>query len=350
LAGDRVSAMGSYNEPRLGSGRVVRRPPEHERFMACGQTDVGCERESNEDCFLICTQKRHSGYFVFDGMGGQPAGEAAALISADTVRESLQCARQGDPANTILEAIETAQRVILARTVDKKLKGMGTTAVGVVISGNELALGAVGDSRAYHIKIGSVAQITSDHTLVQQLVDAGKITQSDAMVHPQSHILTRCLGSELGFAVDTKSFLIECEGNLEAPIEWILLCSDGLYGLVSDEEMAAVVTSTSAAEAASQLIDIARSRGGFDNITALIVPIRGKLIERTQGSERTRGQRWSNESDGSLEQESSFVVANSPILRSARGIRNHFWRILAIAALSAAATMVCYAIFNMRWG
>lgn len=342
--------MGSYNEPRLGSGRVVKRPVAHDRFKACGQTDTGCERESNEDCFLICKLEHLTGYFVFDGMGGQPAGEAAALISADTVRESLACARQGNPTKTIIEAIESAQRVVLARTVDKNLSGMGTTVVGIVTSGNELALGAVGDSRAYHIKLGSIAQITNDHTLVQQLVDAGKITPSDAMLHPQSHILTRCLGSELGFAVDTKSFLIESTEKTEEPIEWILLCSDGLYGLVSDEEMAAVVTNMQAEEAANKLIDIARTRGGFDNITAVVVPIRGRLVEKLEGQDRTRGQRWSVEGEGSWDPQSSFVTKASPATTETNGWSNHIWRVFAVALISAAVTVILYAIFNMKWG
>jgi protein phosphatase len=321
-----------------------------DRFQAVGFTDAGCERDSNEDCLLICSSGDLSGYFVFDGMGGQPAGEAAAMISADAIRDFLRSSDERDLTELIKEAIETAQQAVLSRTNDSNLSGMGTTVVGVLKSKAELALGAVGDSRAYHIKLDSIEQITNDHTLVQQLVDAGKISQSDAMVHPQSHILTRCLGSELGFAVDSKSYFIEFADNLQEPAEWILLCSDGLYGLVSDEEMAAVVTNMGAAEAATRLIEIARARGGFDNITALIVPVKGRLIEKPGRKSKGKGERWSMDGDAELHRESSFTPVDVPKVASKKEWARHIWRVGVIGVLSAVATIVAYFFLNFRWG
>ncbi len=342
--------MGSQNEPRIGSGRVVRRPGVEGRFQAIGFSDAGCERDSNEDCLLICSSGGLSGYFVFDGMGGQPAGEAAAMISADAIRAFLQSSYERDLGELIKEAIETAQQAVLSRTSDSNLSGMGTTVVGVLKKNEELALGAVGDSRAYHIKLDSIEQITNDHTLVQQLVDAGKITQSDAMVHPQSHILTRCLGSELGFAVDSKSYVIESADNLQEPAEWILLCSDGLYGLVSDEEMAAVVTNMGVAEAAKRLIEIARARGGFDNITALIVPVKGRLVEKHGGKSKSKGDRWSMEGEVEWHPESSFAPRDVPKVTSKKNWARYIWRVGVIGALSAVATVAAYFFLNFTWG
>lgn len=342
--------MGSYNEPRLGSGKVVKRPVAEDRFKAFGLSDAGCERDSNEDCFLIYSQENLSGFFVFDGMGGQPAGEAAAQISAEAIRDFLQSSAEKDPTNLITEAIETAQEIVLSRTSDSNLSGMGTTVVGVLMTKEEVALGAVGDSRAYHIKLGSIEQITNDHTLVQQLVDAGKITQSDAMVHPQSHILTRCLGSELGFEVDSKSYFIESPDNSHEPQEWILLCSDGLYGLVSDEEMAAVVTNMRAAEASKRLIEIARARGGFDNITALVVPIAGRLVNKPVRAGKSKGQRWPAESEAELQHPSSFAPIGAQRAASNRSWKRHIWRVCLVAALSAIATIAAYFFLNFRWG
>jgi serine/threonine protein phosphatase PrpC len=342
--------MGSYNEPRMGSGKIVKRSIVDDRLRAYGQTDQGCERTSNEDCFLIANAGSLAGYFVFDGMGGQPAGETAALISAETISKYLHETSLTEPLRVVVKAIEEAQRTLLLKTSDASLSGMGTTAVGVLVSETEVALGAVGDSRAYHIKVGSITQMTNDHTLVQQLVDAGKISPSDAMIHPQSHILTRCLGSELGFEVDARKFkLRQRESELE-PTEWILLCSDGLYGLVSEEEMAALVTNFSAQDATTKLIDIARDRGGFDNITALVIPLRGSLEPVSELDVRDKGPRW----QGELNEDPLLGVITEGQQVHARysaiTLKGHIWRVFLVAAISAICAVCSYIFFNMRWG
>jgi len=273
--------MGSFYEPRerkKESKQPGRAAPE--AFCVVGHSDPGCERESNEDRFLLVSSEDMAGYFVFDGMGGQPAGEAAAQISAEVIQRALGDYEGDDLKLLMNHVICLAQDEILSRRDDPATEGMGTTVVGVLMRHDELVVGAVGDSRAYHVKRGSVTQMTCDHTLVQQLVDAGQLSPHDALVHPQSHILTRCLGSSLDFAVDVKRYQLVAKVQQDAPEEWLLLCSDGLYSLVSDEEMATLVLNFSPKEAAQKLIALARSRGGFDNITAVVIPLSARLVEQ----------------------------------------------------------------------
>jgi serine/threonine protein phosphatase PrpC len=282
--------MGSHHESREQGKVSARSKSALGVAPASGRSDTGCERESNEDRFLIFNRDDMAGYFVFDGMGGQPAGETAAQISVDVIQNALSVFEEGDLAKCMSDVIELAQEEILSRGKDSESAGMGTTVVGVLNRGNEVVVGAVGDSRAYHIKAGSVTQITSDHTLVQQLVDAGQISAYDALVHPQSHILTRCLGSRLAFSIDIKRCHLEVLSVETDPQEWLLLCSDGLYSLVSDEEIGAIVLNYQADEATKKLISIARLRGGFDNITAIVIPLCGRLIEPSTNSGDELGQ------------------------------------------------------------
>lgn len=277
--------MGSFHESRENRKAGRRTRDASLNFRAVGLSDPGCERESNEDRFLVVTRGDVAGYFVFDGMGGQPAGEAAAQISADAIQQALNEFSGGDLRLFMAYAIEFAQTELLSRRGDPETEGMGTTVVGVVTRGDEVVIGAVGDSRAYHIGRGSVTQVTCDHTLVQQLVDAGQISPHDALLHPQSHILTRCLGSTLDFAVDSTRYELKGIGRKNSPDEWLLLCSDGLYSLVSDEEMGAIVLNFNSEEATEKLIALARSRGGFDNITALVIPLRGHLVDAAAQAE-----------------------------------------------------------------
>jgi protein phosphatase len=225
-------------------------------------------------------QRRYlAGYFVFDGMGGQPGGEAAAQISSDVINGAINTADGKDLISLMTDSIETAQAAILSRRGSPSTDGMGTTVVGALIRGDELVLGSVGDSRAYHIRGDRICQLTSDHTLVQQLVDAGRLSVQDALLHPQSHILTRCLGSELEFAVDIRRFWLGDLNSSDDNNEWLLLCSDGLYSLVTEEEIVAMVLNSTAEQATQKFIHLARHRGGFDNITAVLVPLNGKLLD-----------------------------------------------------------------------
>lgn len=246
-------------------------------YAAC--TDPGCEREVNEDRFLVVRSKSATGYFVFDGMGGQPGGDAAAEISAETIRAYIAGNDQEDVESEVQTAVELAQKQLLLRRRTPSMANMGTTVVGALVKGAELALVAVGDSRAYRIGGGTITQLTCDHTLVQQLVDSGQISQHDALVHPQSHILTRCLGSEVEFKVDRYRYWIWPQASEDEPTDMLLFCSDGLYSLVSEAEISSTVARLPLQDAARTLVQLARARGGFDNITVVLVPLNGRLVD-----------------------------------------------------------------------
>ncbi len=241
-------------------------------------TDTGCERPKNEDRFLVLKAALGMGYFVFDGMGGEPGGEAAAQLSVDTVRSHFEKASGSDPTEMLREALQSAHDVIALRRQNPKFSSMGTTVVAALCSGNQVVIASVGDSRAYYIAGGAARQLTSDHTFVQQLVDLGHVRPEDALMHPQSHILTRCLGSAVGFGIDIYRFWVasSVQENQQGAL---LLCSDGLYSLVSEPDMAAIVGAYSPLEACTKLIELARERGGYDNITAVVIPLAGELCD-----------------------------------------------------------------------
>lgn len=251
-----------------------------ERAHAAG-TDPGCERETNEDRYLITTADFGNGYFVFDGMGGEPGGEAAAQISADAIQEFFEQHLAGDLDAPLRESIEFAQQRLLGSRNAPGKASMGTTVVGLCINGSRVEIAAVGDSRAYKVGEGTIQQLTSDHTIVQQLVDAGHLDPRDALVHPQSHVLTRCLGSEISFAVDIRSFWLRPQ-KLKQAGDLIVLCSDGLYSLVSDQEICDAAGQMDPQSAVAHLIALARERGGYDNITVIVVPLAGRISDTPQ--------------------------------------------------------------------
>lgn len=240
-------------------------------------TDRGCVREVNEDRFLTLESPVGSAYFVFDGMGGERGGEAAAQLAFEIVRTAFQESTADDDAEAILRgALSRAHQTILLRRSNPALSSMGTTVVGIVVRGREVIVASVGDSRAYLMHDQAAQQLTSDHTFVQQLVDEGHIQPQDALLHPQSHILTRCLGSSVACDIDVRRFWVWPKTS-DDPAESLLLCSDGLYSLVSEGEMACVVAQELPTVACAKLVQLARERGGFDNITTIVVPLSGQL-------------------------------------------------------------------------
>jgi serine/threonine protein phosphatase PrpC len=343
--------MGSQYESRESRRDGRRQGDTTRRVRAAALSDPGCERESNEDRFLLFAREDLAGYFVFDGMGGQPAGEAAAEISSAVVHDALRGFEGGDLKLFITRAIESAQEEILSRSRNSDAAGMGTTVVGVLIRANEVIVASVGDSRAYHIRRGAISQITCDHTLVQKLVDAGQISPQEALTHPQSHILTRCLGSTLEFGIDLKHFQIRAKSQINQDQDYLLLCSDGLYSVVSDEEMGAVVFNFDPQEATSKLIEIALSRGGPDNITAMVVPLRGCLVEPDTRITTTTDF-WHKPEDvpdspDDLDRGSRFKEQSG-----IHGNRVQFWQyvgaVIILSALALIFSVVGFAFFTMK--
>jgi protein phosphatase len=224
------------------------------------KSDVGRSREENEDSAYAGPRLQA----VADGLGGHAAGEVASATAIDTLRPLDAAVAPGE----LLATLERAVRAADARLHDMiqanpALAGMGTTLTGLLWSGAQLGLAHVGDSRGYLLRDGELSQITRDHTVVQALLDDGRITAEEAATHPQRSMVLRALGSP------------SAEPDLQLrdarPGDRYLLCSDGLYDVVPAAEIRRVLATAASPEAGvAELVDLANAGGGPDNITCVI--------------------------------------------------------------------------------
>lgn len=229
-------------------------------------SDTGRRRRHNEDSY-ICKPPL---FAVADGMGGAQAGEVASGLAAAVLGEADADAGGGE--ERIATLIQEANRRVYQRSSeDAATSGMGTTmTVALVDASTEtIALGHVGDSRAYRVRAGELEQLTDDHSLVGELTRSGKLSPEEAETHPQRSVITRALGTEPDVDVDT--FTVEAE-----PEDVFLLCSDGLTDMISDEEILALLGGSHDLDAAARgLVDAANAGGGEDNITVVLFQIAG---------------------------------------------------------------------------
>ena len=224
------------------------------------KTDTGRQRRGNEDCALA----RPPVFVVADGMGGAQAGEVAAGIAVEAFTQGLP---GSGPVEERLasRAREANQRIFHLASTQRERAGMGTTLTAAYLDDSRLAIAHVGDSRAYLFRDGKLTRLTQDHSLVDELVRRGKLTEEEAAEHPQRSIITRALGPEPDVDVDTWTYPV-ASGDL------LLLCSDGLTSMVSEERVAEILAGTDALDGAAQaLIDEANRAGGRDNITVILV-------------------------------------------------------------------------------
>ncbi len=224
-----------------------------------GLTDVGRQRQSNEDSFVEAPPV----FAVADGMGGARAGEVASRMAVEAFAEAP--GEGAEPEAQLVAIARAANRRIyeLARS-DDTYAGMGTTLTAVMVSGHEVTVGHVGDSRLYRLRDGGLERLTDDHSLVEEYVRAGRLAPEEAESHPQKSIITRALGVEPDVEVDT----LTCDANHG---DIYMLCSDGLSGMVSEHEMAEILLERSSLEqAAHTLVDAANRAGGRDNITVVL--------------------------------------------------------------------------------
>ncbi len=224
-----------------------------------GKTDVGRQRSVNEDSLVLAPPF----FAVADGMGGAKAGEVASAMAAETFQGESD---SGEPAEAQLTRIlrEANRRIYDLAVSDDSHRGMGTTVTAAKVTGNQVSLGHVGDSRAYRLRDGELEQLTRDHSLVAELERSGQITPEAAEHHPQRSIITRALGPEPDVQVDTYT-LAGRDGDL------FLICSDGLTSMISDDELASILRSTDTLdEAADSLVRAANQSGGKDNITVVL--------------------------------------------------------------------------------
>ena len=222
-------------------------------------TDLGKVREGNEDSYLMDPPLLL--YAVADGMGGHRGGEVASRLALETV-ESLARAGTG----TLAEQVHEANRTVFERSQrDRRVTGMGTTLTAAMIFDDAVHLAHVGDSRAYLLRAGAFRQLTEDHTLVARMVKAGEISAGEAEVHPHRNVLTRALGTEPDVEVDEGRV-----GLMDG--DRLLLCSDGLFGMVTEDQIQAILeTEPDPQHAADRLVRAANRAGGIDNITALVL-------------------------------------------------------------------------------
>jgi protein phosphatase len=238
-------------------------------FEVAGMSDVGCQRRNNEDSFGVFQfdeQWRGCLLVLADGMGGAAAGEVASHLTVETVSDAYaQWKKKNSPREALSNAIAAANRAVYEQaSSETQYEGMGTTCTVAAVTGLDLTLGHVGDSRAYLVRRGAIEQLTKDHTFAAELarVANGRPT---AVPEASSHVLTRCVGAQADVQID----LSDRPWHLEDGAV-VVLCSDGLSNLVEPEEIQDSVSRMAPAEACEDLVELARSRGGSDNITVIV--------------------------------------------------------------------------------
>jgi protein phosphatase len=224
---------------------------------------------------------------IADGIGGHRAGETAAEMAVNLISKSVAESVASDPPAVLAEAVSNASQAILEESLsDPSKKGMGATCIGAWVIGDRLYTVAVGDSRLYLIRSGSILRMNIDHTWIQEAIESGALTPEQAKGHPNAHVIRRYLGSPQPVVPDFRIRLNPAESDDEAetnqglrllPDDILLLCSDGLHDLVDDHEILQVISSQKMEKALETLVNTANERGGHDNITivALQVPKTG---------------------------------------------------------------------------
>ena len=251
----------------------------HQLVIGTGQS-TGIERSHNEDALLVIKSQAagddsppNFGLFVVaDGMGGHRAGEVASAVSIRTVARRITeqtiiqlldrtTGAEMEPLQDLLRsAIEEANEAVV-----EQVPGGGTTLTAVVMLGHQMTIGHVGDSRAYLLQDGRAEVLTRDHSLVERLRELGQLTQEEAAVHPQRNVLYRAIGQGANLEVDVSSFPTPSGG-------YLMVCSDGLWGVLGDERMKAIIDNAPSPQiACEQLVDAANAAGGPDNITVILV-------------------------------------------------------------------------------
>ena len=228
------------------------------------KSDAGNVRELNEDYASFIEDERFKIYLVADGMGGHNAGEIASKLAVKSIIRYLLEHSEEDE-NLLLNAVKYANNEIYEISQkNDKCKGMGTTITGCFIKGDMIQVVNVGDSCCFSIKDNEIKKVTKDHSWVQELIDAGAITEEEGRVHPKKNIITRALGTNSSVKID----IFNIEKNESS---MFLLCSDGLSNEVQKEEMVEIVNRyKNVNEACEKLVDLAKARGGKDNITVLL--------------------------------------------------------------------------------
>jgi protein phosphatase len=269
------------------------------RAIASGLSDVGLQREHNEDSFVVLSE--YDLFIVADGMGGHRAGDVASRLATDTIAEFFRSTATEDVTwpfhfdtslseeeNRLLTGIRIANRQIFERSAkSRECRGMGTTVVGALFSSkkNRMYIGHVGDSRCYRIRRGELRQMTRDHSLINDyLLAMPDLTEEQKSELPKN-VITRALGMQ-------DQVMVDLQADEPQPGDIYLLCSDGLSGMIADDEILDILMSTGdIGEGCRRLISRANEHGGEDNITAILVRIDdGPAKDSTKPPPRTEGE------------------------------------------------------------
>ncbi len=265
--------------------------------LLVGLTDVGLVRGNNEDMFLMVepesgmllennyklirpVEKHNVLLVVSDGMGGYEGGEVASLLTVGAVKnELLKLPKQLSPQSRLEAAVEEANRTVsYHRSLDPKLANMGATATAVLVEQDIAYVAEVGDSRAYIIRDGRIKQLTTDQTMIQMLIDSGAISAESAATNKNRNILLQAIGSQEFLQIAVTSIKLQVNDIL-------LLCSDGLSGKLTASEMKKLIDSSSSLlEAGTGMINLAKERGGDDNITVILAKFEGSGLQTKLGA------------------------------------------------------------------
>ena len=237
-------------------------------------TDVGCQRENNEDSYLYWEPAQAREFsrkgrlaVVADGMGGHEGGQEASRIAIEAIQEAYAADSGDDPQAALVAGFRRAHEKVFQHAAQHlQLRGMGTTATAIALIGNDLYFAHIGDSRLYRVHGHQIFRLTRDHSYVGRLFENGVISAEEAEVHPQRHILTAALGTGPEIPADTPEQPIRLEAG-----DSLVLCTDGLWGLVGDDDIRQTVAGNSVGDACQRLIERAKQRGGPDNITVIVL-------------------------------------------------------------------------------
>ena len=249
------------------------------KIRYAAKTDVGMKRTHNEDYFSLIEDEQL--FLVADGMGGHASGEVASKMAAETISEFYQRTREDEDVtwpykmdrslsyveNRLVCAIKLANlRIFETSCRDIRYKGMGTTIVSTLVVGDKVYVGHVGDSRVYRIREGGIQQLTRDHSLLEDYKEAKPdMTEEEERNFPHKNVITRALGMRETVQVDIRAHQIK-SGDI------YILCSDGLSGMVQDEQILHVTANAKSLErAVAELVDAANRAGGTDNVTTLLL-------------------------------------------------------------------------------
>jgi len=236
-------------------------------FDCVSRTHVGLKRKVNEDSILGRTERGL--WAVADGMGGHEAGDVASTMVTDALRALPIVYGLDDTVEAAVDALRrvNGELIRLARSEDDRSRTIGTTVVGLAIADGEFRCFWVGDSRAYRIRHGQIRRLSRDHSLVQDLVDAGMLNSADAEKHESANVITRAVGVSEELEVDSST-------GEAAPGDIFLLASDGVTRVVEDQELLEELANGSLEAAADKLVELVLARGAPDNLSMVITRIR----------------------------------------------------------------------------